>query len=419
MGSAYSNALAGLNANAQAINVVSGNLANLSTSGYKDQQVSFEDLVNESISGFSNAGTVAGSVLATSTQQFTQGTLSTTNNPYDAAIQGGGFFVLQGTNGQQLYTRQGDFSVNAGGGLVTATGQTVQGWNSVAGVLNTNGATGNIVLPTGLVTPPVATANMTIGANLNANATVGSADATFSSPIQVYDSLGTAHTLTVTYTETAANNWTYNVTIPSTDVSGGTGATTNVGTGTLVFGSNGQLTTPAAAAGAIPVAITGLADGSANLTINWNLYNSAGNASITQYSQASANTTQSQDGVAPGELTAMSIGGNGEVIASFSNGTTEDVAQLALASVLNPSSMQQVDGNNYAPTSLTASPVIGMPSTGARGSISGGALETSTVDIATEFTNLLQFERGYQANSKVISTEDQVIQQTIGLIANG
>lgn len=419
MGSAYSNALAGLNANAQAINVVSGNLANLSTSGYKDQQVSFEDLVNESISGFSNAGTVAGSVLATSTQQFTQGTLSTTNNPYDAAIQGGGFFVLQGTNGQQLYTRQGDFSVNAGGGLVTATGQTVQGWNSVAGVLNTNGATGNIVLPTGLVTPPVATANMTIGANLNANATVGSADATFSSPIQVYDSLGTAHTLTVTYTETAANNWTYNVTIPSTDVAGGTGATTNVGTGTLVFGSNGQLTTPAAAAGAIPVAITGLADGSANLTINWNLYNSAGNASITQYSQASANTTQSQDGVAPGELTAMSIGGNGEVIASFSNGTTEDVAQLALASVLNPSSMQQVDGNNYAPTSLTASPVIGMPSTGARGSISGGALETSTVDIATEFTNLLQFERGYQANSKVISTEDQVIQQTIGLIANG
>lgn len=419
MGSAYSNALAGLNANAQAINVVSGNLANLSTSGYKDQQVSFEDLVNESISGFSQSGTVAGSVLATSSQQFTQGTLSTTNNPYDAAIQGGGFFVLQGTNGQQLLTRQGNFSVNAGGDLMTATGQNVQGWNEAGGVLNTNGATSNIVLPTGLVTPPSATANMTIGANLNANATVGSANATFSSPVQVYDSLGTAHTLTVTYTQTAANNWTYNVTIPSADVTGGTGATTNVGTGTLVFGSNGQLTTPAVAAGAIPVAITGLADGAANLTVNWNLYNSAGNATITQYSQASANTAQSQDGVAPGELTAMSIGGNGEVIASFSNGTTEDVAQLALASVLNPSSMQQVDGNNYAPTSMTASPVIGMPSTGARGSISGGALETSTVDIATEFTNLLQFERGYQANSKVISTEDQVIQQTIGLIANG
>ena len=419
MGSAYSNALAGLNANAQAINIVSGNLANLSTSGYKDQQVSFEDLVNQSLTGFSSAGSISGSTIAQSTQSFTQGTLNTTNNPYDAAIQGGGFFVLQAPSGEQLFTRQGNFTVNSAGDLVTSTGQYVQGWNAANGVLNTSGAIGNIVVPTALTTPPVPTANISLSANLNGNATVGAATGTFSSPIQVYDSLGTTHTLTVTYTETAANNWTYNVTIPSTDVTGGTGATTNVGTGTLVFGSNGLLTTPAAAAGSIPISVTGLADGSANMTVNWNLYDSAGNATITQFSQISSNTGSSQDGTAPGQLSTVGIGPNGEVIAAFSNGTTQNVAQVALASVLNPGSMQQVSGNSYAATSATANPVIGLPSTGARGSITGGSLETSTVNIATEFTNLLQYERGYQANSKVISTEDQVIQQTIGLIANG
>jgi flagellar hook protein FlgE len=415
MSSAYSNALAGLNANSQAINIVSGNLANLSTSGYKDQQVSFEDLVNESLTGFSNAGSISGSTI----EQFTQGTVQTTNNPYDAAIQGSGFFVVNTASGQQLLTREGNFSVNSSGQLVTATGQFVQGWNAVNGALTTNGATSNITLPTSVVTQPAATTSMTVSANLNANATVGSANATFSSPIQVYDSLGTSHTLTVSYTETAPNTWTYNVTIPSGDVTGGTGQATQVATGTLTFGTNGQLTSPASTAGVVPISVTGLADGAADLSINWNLYNQNASGTITQFSQASANTATSQDGVSTGTLTGMSIGNNGQVVASFSNGTTQNVAQLALASVLNPSSMAELDGNNYAPTSATATPVIGMPGTGARGQITGGALEDSTVDIATEFTNLLQYERGYQANSKVISTEDQVVQQTIGLIANG
>jgi len=415
MSSAYSNALSGLNANAQAINIVSGNLANLSTAGYKDQQVSFDDLVNQSLTGFSNAGAISGSTIATSTQQFTQGTLETTNNPYDAAIQGNGFFVVNSSSGQELLTREGNFTVNSAGQLVTSTGQFVQGWNAVNGTLSTSGATSNITLPTGLITQPVATQNISISANLNANTAT---NGTFSSPIQVYDSLGTAHTLTVTYTQTSANNWSYAVTIPSADVTGGTGTNTQITTGNLTFDSSGHLTTPAAAAGQVPVAITGLADGAANLSVNWNLY-SGGVASLTQYNQASANIGTAQDGSAPGELTSMSIGSNGEIVASFSNGTSQNVAQIALASVLNPGSMQQVDGNNFAPTSLTAAPVIGLPSTGARGSITGGALETSTVDIATEFTNLLQYERGYQANSKVISTEDQVVQQTIGLIANG
>ncbi|MDE3197508.1 MAG: flagellar hook protein FlgE [Acidobacteriota bacterium] len=419
MSTAYANALAGLNANSQAINIVSSNLANLSTSGYKAQQVSFEDLVNESLSGYANSAAISGSTIARSNQQFTQGTLQTTGNPYDAAVQGDGFFVVRTTGGQDVFTRQGNFHVDASGNLVTATGQFVQGWNASAGTLTTNGATSDIVLPTNLVLPPTPTTQFTVSANLNANATVGAPNATFSSPIQVYDSQGTAHTLTVTYTLTSPNTWSYNVTIPSSDLTaGGTGAT-QITTGTVAFDGTGQLVTPTAQAGPVAIKVTGLASGANDLNLNWNLYSADGTPTLTQYNQPSANIATSQDGVAPGELTSMSIGTNGEIVAKFSNGTSENVAQIALASVLNPDSMQQLDGNTFAPTSLTANPVIGTPSTGARGQITGGALETSTVDIATEFTNLLQYERGYQANSKVISTEDQVVQQTISLIANG
>ncbi len=416
MSSAYSNALSGLNSNSQAINIVSGNLANLSTAGYKDEQVSFEDLVNQSLSGFSNSGSISGSTTVQSTQQFTQGTLETTSNPYDAAIQGGGFFVVNSSSGQQLFTRQGNFQVDSAGDLVTATGQFVQGWNAVKGTLTTSGATSNIVLPTSLELQPSATTQFSVTANLNANAAVGAANATFSSPIQVYDAQGVSHALTVTYTETAANTWGYSVTIPSTDLTAGSGTSTQLTSGTLTFDGSGNLLTPAAASGAIPIAITGLADGAADMNVTWNVYNAAGSPSLTQYNAASANSAATQDGSAAGQLNSMSIGANGQIVAQFSNGTSENVAQIALASVLNPESMQQLDGNTYAPTSLTATPVIGTPSTGARGLITGGALETSTVDIATEFTNLLEYERGYQANSKVISTEDQVVQQTIALI---
>jgi len=416
MSSAYSNALSGLNSNSQAINIVSGNLANLSTAGYKDEQVSFDDLVNESLTGFANSASISGSTTVQSNQQFTQGTLETTGNPFDAAIQGGGFFVVNNTSGQQVFTRQGNFQVNSSGDLVTSTGQFVQGWNAVNGTLSTNGATGNIVLPTSLELQPVATTQFSVTANLNANAAVGSADATFSSPITVYDAEGVSHALTVTYTETAPNTWGYSVTIPSTDLTSGTGTSTQLTSGTLTFDGSGNLLTPAAASGAIPIAITGLADGASDMNLTWNVYTAAGSPTLTQYNATSANSAASQNGSAAGQLNSMSIGSNGQVVAQFSNGTSENVAQIALASILNPGSMQQLDGNSYAVTAQTATPVIGTPSTGARGLITGGSLETSTVDIATEFTNLLEYERGYQANSKVISTEDQVVQQTIALI---
>jgi flagellar hook protein FlgE len=421
MSIAFANALSGLTSDATAINVVSENLANLNTTGYKDEQVSFQDLVNQSLSGFSNSTSISGSTVARTNQDFTQGTIQTTGGAFDAAIQGGGFFVLSDSSGQQLFTRQGNFQVTSTGEVMTSSGQNVEGWNAVNGVLNTNGATSNLVVPTELSSTPVATTQFSASVNLDANAAVGSADATFSTPIQVFDAQGNAHTLTVTYTEMSPNNWSYDVSIPSADV-GGTGTSTSlVSGGTLSFDGNGNLVSPppGPGSGSIQIPIT-LADG-ANIgnppgTLTWNLYDSSGNPTISQNAQASANLSNSQDGSQAGSLVGVDIGTNGEIVANFSNGATEAVGQIALASILNPDTLQQLDGNSFAVTSATAAPVIGTPSTGARGSISGGALETSTVDIATEFTNLLQYERGYQANSKVITTEDQVIQTTLGLI---
>jgi flagellar hook protein FlgE len=152
------------------------------------------------------------------------------------------------------------------------------------------------------------------------------------------------------------------------------------------------------------------------MNVNWNFYNASGTPTLTQYSEASANLASTQDGTAPGQLTGTSIGANGQISATYSNGSSVVVAQIALASILNPGSMHNLGNNTFSVTSATATPIIGTSATGSRGQITGGALESSTVDIATQFTNLLTYERGYQANSKVITTEDNIMQTTVGLI---
>jgi flagellar hook protein FlgE len=306
--------------------------------------------------------------------------------------------------------------VDATGNLLTQSGQFVQGWNAVGGTLTTNGATSNIKLPISGLRQPSATANISLASNLNSNAVVGTADGTFSSPIPVVDAQGSTHILTVTYTKTASDTWDYKVSIPSSDLTaGGATATATLASGSLTFDGKGHLTSPAATAGPVAVPITGLVNGAADLTVNWNIYDVSGLASVTQYSQAAANLGSTQDGAPSGQLNSMSIGVNGQIFAHYSNGDAIAVAQMAVASVLNPDSMQDLGDNTFGVTSATSLPAIGLPGTGSRGQISGGALESSTVDIAKEFTNLLIYQRGYQANSKVITTEDEILQETVAL----
>jgi flagellar hook protein FlgE len=251
---------------------------------------------------------------------------------------------------------------------------------------------------------------MSMNINLDSATAV---NGTFSAPIQVYDSLGQAHTLTATFTETSAGNWSYAVTVPASDLTTGTNNT--VATGTLTFGTNGVLTSPAAGA-PVPIAITGLADGAAGLNINWNLYNSAGTADITQYAQASAVSNPTQDGYAAGQVSQVSIQNGGLVVAEYSNGQQVTVGQLAVASIANPTSLVQVGDNNLQASAATAQAALGASGAGGNGTILGGSLESSNTDMATEFTQLLTYERSYQAASRVITTSDTLMQETVNLV---
>lgn len=414
--SSFSIALSGLTADSAALDVVGSNLANLNTTGYKDNTVSFYDLLQQSVGGGSTQ--IGGGVSAPLTERvFSQGSIQDTGGNFDAAINGNGFFVVQDPSGATQYTRAGNFQLDANGNLITATGQMVQGWTAQNGVLSTSGPIGPIAIPSNALQTPSATQNMSLSLNLNAAGVVGAPSGSFSTSIQVVDSLGVTHDLSVNFTEQSAGNWNYEVDIPGADVTSGTpGTPDSVATGTLTFDANGNLTSPTAPA-QVPIAITGLSDGANDLAINWNLATDAGNGTplITQYAATSAVSASSQDGVPASQVTQVSIANGGAITAEFSNGNQVVVGQLALASVSNPTSLISVGENNFEVGADTATPVVGVPGTGTLGTVDGGSLEESTVDIATEFTNLIVYQNSYQANAKVISTLSQITQNLLSM----
>jgi flagellar hook protein FlgE len=291
---------------------------------------------------------------------------------------------------------------------------------SANGTLNTSGITGNIVLPAGTTLPPTATQNFSINANVDSQVAASGGANTFSAPMQVVDSLGNTHNLTINFTQSAAapSTWTYDVTIPGGDLTGGTAGTQQsllAAPGTVTFNSNGSLST---AGGTAPIAVNikGLADGAANMSMNWSLFDSNGNGLLTDYAQNSSLTSSTQDGSQAAQLSTVEIQSGGQVVATYSNGQTKVQAQLALAAVQNPTSLQNVGDNNYSVSTLTSVPAIGLPQTGGRGQILGGSIENSNVDMATQFTNLIVYQSAYQASSRVISTANTMEQDLLQLI---
>jgi len=411
MNSAFSTALSGLSSDGAAIDVIGNDLANLNTTGYKASEVHFSEVIAEQL-GVSGSQLGLGVSPVNSFANYTQGSIQTTNGSTDAAIQGDGFFIVKNPNNQDVYTRDGSFQVNSSGVLVTQAGDPVQGWSSASGNVSTNSAIGNISVPLSATVPSTATTKMSLELNLDATSATG---ATFSAPIQVYDSQGQSHTLTAAFTKTAVNSWTYALTIPAADLTAG--GTTTVASGTMTFDANGNLTSPVIAADPQVVPITGLADGASDMTINWNLYDpSSGTPTITQLAETSGLSGTTQNGFAAGEITKVGLQDGGILVADYSNGQTVNVGQLALASITNPSSLLVVGNNYLQPSAATGAPIVGTAGSGPRGQIIAGALESSTVDIAQEFTSLLTFQRSYQANSRVITTADSLTQETLNLI---
>jgi len=412
---AFSTALSALSAHTTAVDVVSNNLANLNTPGFKTSTVVFHDLVTQSL-GLGETQVGLGVARPLTLRQFAQGALQSSSGSLDAAIQGDGFFVLRDARGAMLLTRAGNFHVDNEGNLLTATGERVQGWTETGGVVDTNRPIGNIVVPVGNLRAPRSTASFWFNANLNSAGVVGEASGTFSTPIEVIDSLGSTHVLTVTFTKTDVNQWDYEITIPGDDVTAGTpGEPFSIITGSVTFDERGRLISPDQAAGPINFTISGLASGAEDLKVNWVLYQSDGTPTLTQYAQVSAVAAVSQDGLPPSQLVKVGLVDGGRILAQYSNGEQRVVGQLALAVVRNPDSLMAVGNNNFQLTALSAMPAIGLPQSGGRGKVLGSSLESSTVDIAQEFTNLIVLQRGYQANARVVSAVDEISQETMAM----
>jgi flagellar hook protein FlgE len=510
----FSIPLSGLDTSSTDLSVIANNLANLNTTGFKGQSAAFQDLFYQQIgtSGDGDAVQVGvGASVAGIDSDLTQGSIQSTGNSTDVAIQGEGYFIVN-SGGEQLYTRAGNLSVASDGTLQTQEGATIQGYEAVGGVIPANATLGALSIPTGLINPPKATTEVQLALNLDASGGTGTVAAsqqtgtginagvtlatgdtlafsdgtnaftyttkagdtiasvvaaingnanftasvtdnnlvitaangqaitfttnnltdaatgdlkeaftptgtnaaagTFSTSIVAYDALGTSHVLTFNFTKTAANKWSYQITVAAADL--GAGGNPIVGSGTLTFDGNGQLVTPAANVTGLTIA--NLADGATPLTFAWNLFNANGAGLVTQDAGSSTTSSTSQDGYASGSLNSFTIGGYGVIQGIFSNGQTSSLGQIALASFANEQGLVRNGSNEFVASLASGAADIGDPGTGGRGLLSGGSLEQSNVDIATQFAQLILAERDYQANAKALTTFDEVTQTAIGLI---
>jgi flagellar hook protein FlgE len=408
--SSFSIPLSGLNASQNQLQSVSNNLANLDTVGYKDQNVSFSDIFAQSTAS-SGAGNPLQQGLGVKTSQttsdFTAGTPSATGVPSNMALSGNGLFVTQTTNGTQAYTRAGDFTTNTSGQLITPGGDLVMGYGATNGVINSTGPLQALQVGIGAVVPATASTSFQISANLNANSPTGT---TFASSTPVYDSLGTSHVLSVNYTKTGVNTWSYSVNMPTAD----TGApTTQLTSGSLTFDSSGNLTSPT---GSVAISIPSFTDAAAPLNLNWNLNDTSGNSTLTQTNLASSSSSFA-NGQASGTLMNYAVGADGTIEGTYSNGQTSALGQVAVANFINMQGLANIGNNDYQVTAGSGAAQIGIAGTGGRGTITGGSIEASNVDVAAEFAKMIVAQQAYSANAKTVTTLQQISQATMQMMS--
>ncbi len=416
----FSVPLSGLQTSSDELDVIGNNLANLDTDGYKDQTISFGDVFSQVMgtSGDGNPMQIGNGVqVASTTSDLSNGSVDSTGTASNMALQGNGFFVVS-QDGVTSYTRNGDFTVNSQWQLTTTDGQLVMGFPAANGTVSTTSALAPISVNSNASLAATATTSFSADVNLDSSSSVGTS---FSTPITVYDSLGTAQDLTITYTNTGTNTWSYDISLPAS-ATGASGTTTTVASGTLAFNSSGALqsVTPtggtASTTGTVAgINITGLADGAANMSLTWNL-DSSGTPTITQQDSTSTTTTTTQNGYAAGTLSSYSVLSDGVVQGEYSNGQTLALGQVAIATFANPQGLTQGTDGDLTATSSSGAAVIGQAGVGGDGTITGGAVEESNVNLSTEFANLIVAQEAYDGDAKVLTTLDQVEQSTIQMI---
>lgn len=377
------------------MDVIGNNIANVNTTGFKGSRVTFQDVFSQTMSAGS-ASTAPqqvglGGGIASTDLTHTAGSLQLTGRDLDLAIEGNGFFSLKGLDGSNLYTRAGNFDWDSEGHLVSpSTGARVQGWtadlNGTIGNTST-GSLGPIRVIKGDIALAQKSTKATFGGNLDANGT------SYDTAFTAYDSLGRAQSITITFTKTGTNTWSWTT----------TGAT---GSGSLGFNTNGSLNSGGTAN------ITLSPAGAEAQTISLDM------SRLTQaYAGASGSSAivRSVDGFPMGTLDSVAVDGAGTVIGTYDNGFRRVLAQIAIANFPNQGGLLKVGNSGFTESTASGKPLVGQPNSGGRGRIVPGNLEMSNVDLSIEFTSMILTQRGFQANARVISAADEMIQDLVNL----
>ena len=403
--------MVGLNVNSTSMTVLGDNISNVNTTAFKSNRSSFANILSSSLAGSVSSDVGRGVQFQGTTPMWTQGTIENTNNPTDMAINGGGFFVLQDSGGANLYSRAGEFHFDRDGNLMNLGGLFVQGYE----VTGSNpdgtlilGAVSNINASGQNTSPPLPTDSLTVDVNLNSDT---AALGTYATTTTVYDSLGNAIPLTLTFTKNGPNDWTAVPTVPPTVALPGDVSMTF---GNLTFDASGNLN---AGAGIPQITINPLISLANPMTITWDVYDAAlaSNGSLTQYSSSSGTTFQTQNGYPAGTLRTVDVNDFGVVTGSYSNGQLTPLFQLVMADFPSYYGLTKMGKNLYAESLESGAALLGTPQSGRLGSISTNAVEMSNVDLAAEFVKLITTQRAFQANSRVITTSDEILNELINL----
>lgn len=423
--------VASIQAQQSRMNVIGDNLANVNTTAFKSSRVTFEDMIAQTIRGATSAQNGSGGTnpvqfglgvtVGSTDTNISQGSLNATGRNTDLALQGNGFFMV--TNGSGVsYTRDGGFGLDSQGFLVqNSTGQRLMGWQADGqGTIDSTkplSPSSALQVPIGSLNAVQVTTSMSVVGNLNAAA--ASTDK-WDTQVQVFDSLGGTHTITLEFTNkqsppttagapaNATSEWQWQA-YEGTSASGTPiGGSTTGGNSPLYFDGNGTLINPLPA-GTFNTVTVPAAGGAPSFPVSVDF------GDLTQLNSISSASVKNPNGFAPGSLQSFSIGVDGTISGVFSNGLTRPIGQIAMSIFPNPEALQRVGNNLWIPTNNTGTATVGQPNQGGYGSISSGFLEQSNVDEGSEFTNLIVTERGFQANTKVVTTVDQMLQDLINM----
>jgi len=414
-------AISGLKAHQAKMDVTGNNIANVNTVGYKSSATVFQDTLSQAVraggapaadrGGTNPAQIGLGVKLAAITTNWTNGAAQSTGRSTDFMIEGDGFFVTRGPGGEQLYTRAGSFEFDANGRLTTPDGSILQGWRADAnGAVNPNGPVEDLAIPYGATVPPEATGTSALGGNLDSAAEPG---AFVQTPIKMFNAQGVRQEVTYTFTKTAtANQWSMVVNNGGGPLTFTNAAGTPLVDGggqpmtatTVTFGPDGAMTAPTGdiyfAPGAGP---------------SWPGPVAIGLEGVTQYGGKSEVVPTDVDGYAQGALQGFELSNDGTITGTYSNGLRQNLGQLSMASFNNPGGLEKAGNSSFRVAQNSGEPMIGVAGAGGRGSLSSGALEMSNVDLSEEFTSLIVAQRGFQANSRVITASDELLQDLVNL----